>query len=300
MNVTNKYLKASIAEIANFFKNGTSPPEDMYLNLILELKVSNLLLPIVFDGKNITFPHIEVDDGTKLLPLFTSADELRRYSGEFESISNEIAYYINIVDDLGIDGIIIDIQSDEFCIERKLLDKIPLSQEHGHARALEPSQLRDIALGEKNYELKKFIRSESGFNDFDGISRILKDCNLLNVVVSEDDLSRFAHDGIIGRDEADTFTLYTTKSGREHYGAVYTDVDAICEFHDTLDYFYYAQLTNKYTVFNFILSNDMDGLVINPGTDEYYVPRQVLLRLLDDGLYDGRMENATAYAFQIE
>ena len=87
MSVTNNYLKSSIGDVGNFLKNNTKPSEDMYANLLLELRVSNLLMPVIFDGENLSFPHIEVDDGTRLLPLFTSGDELKRYSTEFDYIS---------------------------------------------------------------------------------------------------------------------------------------------------------------------------------------------------------------------
>ena len=263
MYVTNKYLKASISEISNFFRNNTQPPEDMYMNLIMELKVSDLIIPIVFDGENISFPHIEVDDGTKLLPLFTSEEELKKYSEDFDYFSNEIAYYIELVKDYGFDGILIDLGSDEFCIDDVLLKKIPLTRQKESKNPFDAEKLRDIALSEKNESLKRFIQNED-------------------------------------RNEANTFTLFTTKSGREHYGTLYTDTDAIVSFHETLKYHYYVQVTNKYTVFNFILANDLDGLIINPGTDDYYVPRQVLLRLLNDDLVNPDLANATRYAFPIK
>ena len=300
MYVTNKYLKASISEISNFFRNNTQPPEDMYMNLIMELKVSDLIIPIVFDGENISFPHIEVDDGTKLLPLFTSEEELKKYSEDFDYFSNEIAYYIELVKDYGFDGILIDLGSDEFCIDDVLLKKIPLTRQKESKNPFDAEKLRDIALSEKNESLKRFIRNESNFNKFDELSKLLVDSMVLNSVVSEEDLSGFAHDGVIDRNEANTFTLFTTKSGREHYGTLYTDTDAIVSFHETLKYHYYVQVTNKYTVFNFILANDLDGLIINPGTDDYYVPRQVLLRLLNDDLVNPDLANATRYAFPIK
>ena len=128
MTVTNNYLKSCIEDISNFFKNNTKPPEDMYLNLVLELKVSNLLMPVMFDGMNFSFPHLEVDDGTRLVPLFTSDEELKKYSTEFDYISNEIAYYVEMVMEKDMDGILIDMQSDEFCVERPLLEKIPLEE----------------------------------------------------------------------------------------------------------------------------------------------------------------------------
>ena len=266
----------------------------------MELKVCELLMPVVFDGEHISFPHIEVDDGTNLLPLFTSGDELKLYSEDFESFSNEIAYYIRIVNDFGFDGILIDLGSDEFCIDNVLLNKIPLTMQADNSNAFDGPKLREIALSEKNEQLKGFIQNESNFNKFDELSRLLIDSVILNVVVSEDDLSGLAENGVIERNEASTFTLFTKNSGREHYGTVYTDTDAIVRFHEYLKYFYYVQVTNKYNVFNFILSNDLDGIIINPGTDDYYVPRQVILRLLNDDLANPDFANATRYAFPIE
>ncbi len=300
MTVTNKYLKSSISEISNFYKNNTKPPEDMYLNLLMELKVSELLIPVVFDGEKLSFPNIEVDDGTSLIPLFTSNDELKKYSDEFESFPNEIAYYIKMVNDFGFDGILIDAGSDEFCIDNVVLNKIPLTRKVESDNAFDGIKLRDIALSEKNEKLKRFIAKESNFNKFDKLSKILLDSVLLNVVVSEKDLSEFVHDGVIDRNEADTFTLFTKNSGRDHYGTVYTDTDAIVSFHEDLEFFYYVQVTNKYSVFHFLLSNDLDGIIINPGTDDYYVPRQVMLRLLNDDLVNTDFAEATRYAFPIE
>ena len=300
MTVTNKYLKSSISEISNFYKNNTKPPEDMYLNLLMELKVSELLIPVVFDGEKLSFPNIEVDDGTSLIPLFTSNDELKKYSDEFESFPNEIAYYIKMVNDFGFDGILIDAGSDEFCIDNVVLNKIPLTRKVESDNAFDGIKLRDIALSEKNEKLKRFISKDSNFNKFDKLSKILLDSVLLNVVVSEKDLSEFSHDGVIDRNEADTFTLFTKNSGRDHYGTVYTDTDAIVSFHEDLEFFYYVQVTNKYSVFHFLLSNDLDGIIINPGTDDYYVPRQVILRLLNDDLVNTDFAEATRYAFPIE
>jgi hypothetical protein len=300
MTVTNKYLKSSISEISNFYKNNTKPPEDMYLNLLMELKVSELLIPVVFDGEKLSFPNIEVDDGTSLIPLFTSNDELKKYSDEFESFPNEIAYYIKMVNDFGFDGILIDAGSDEFCIDNVVLNKIPLTRKVESDNAFDGIKLRYIALSEKNEKLKRFISKDSNFNKFDKLSKILLDSVLLNVVVSEKDLSEFAHDGVIDRNEADTFTLFTKNSGRDHYGTVYTDTDAIVSFHEDLEFFYYVQVTNKYSVFHFLLSNDLDGIIINPGTDDYYVPRQVILRLLNDDLVNTDFAEATRYAFPIE
>lgn len=300
MNVTNKYLKSSISEISNFFRNNTNPPEDMYMNLIMELRVSDLMMPVSFDGEKFTFPTIDVDDGTNLLPLFTSDEELKKYSKDFESISNDLPFFIRVVNDHDLDGILIDLGSDEFCVENELLNKIEFTKKRFSEHPYEPEELRDMALGQRNDKLRSFIQDESNFNNFDDLSELLVETPLLTVVASEDDLSEFVKDGIIDRNEASTFSIFTMPSGSEHYGTVYTDTDAIVEFHETVDLDYYVQVTNKFIVFHFILSNDLDGIIINPGTDDYYVPRQVILRLLNEKLVDPHLEYATRYAFPIE
>ena len=95
MSETNNYLKSSIEEISNFYKNNTNPPEDMYVNLILELKVSNLMIPVVYAGDRISFPHMEIDENTTLLPLFTSEEEMHKYSDEFMAFKTSSGYSIS-------------------------------------------------------------------------------------------------------------------------------------------------------------------------------------------------------------
>lgn len=300
MNVTNKYLKSSMKEINNFYRNHTEPPEDMLMNLILELKVSHLIMPTVFDGENLIFPHIEVDNGTNLLPLFTSEEELEKYSKDFIPFGNEIAYYIEVVNDIGLDGIIIDLKTDELCIDDVLLNRVPTLLREPEGKGLDAESLREIALNASNPELKRFIADESNFNNYDELSRLLVKSVLVNSVVGEDDFNPHAQNGIIDMRRSGTFTIYTKMEGRQHYGVVFTDTDALKEFHKTLDYPYYAQATNKFMVFNFILTNSLDGMIINPGTDDYYVPRQVLLHLFDDDLADPDFEDAASYAFIID
>ena len=300
MNVTNKYLKSSLDEISNFIENNTKPPEDMMDNFILELKVSRLLLPVVFDGMNISFPHIEVDDGTNLLPLFTDHYELKKYSTDFEPISMEIAFYIDIVEDLELDGAVIDLKSSEFCVRRETLNKVPRLNENREFLGLDGPALKEMAFKKTDGALKSFVSEESNFNKFEKLEMLLARSQLLNSVVSLENLEVFARDGIIDRYDTGGFVFYTHDSGRESYGVVFTDIESMVAFHENLEYYYYAQVTNKYRVFNYALTNDLDGIIINPGTDDYYVPRQVLLRLYDDDLIDLDLEDATRFAFIID
>ena len=46
--------------------------------------------------------------------------------------------------------------------------------------------------------------------------------------------------------------------------------------------------------------NDLDGVIINPGTDEFYIERHVLLRIYEDKrLENPDLANSIDYAFKI-
>ena len=60
------------------------------------------------------------------------------------------------------------------------------------------------------------------------------------------------------------------------------------------------QVTDKHKVFGLLMSGDLDGIIINPGTDECFVPRQVILRLLNGSLFDDELGNASRYAFPVK
>ena len=60
------------------------------------------------------------------------------------------------------------------------------------------------------------------------------------------------------------------------------------------------QVCNLYETLKFVLNNDMDGIILNPDTDEYFIPRTVLLELMaDDKLLDKNLSNAFDYAFTL-
>ena len=64
----------------------------------------------------------------------------------------------------------------------------------------------------------------------------------------------------------------------------------------------YSQLVNLATLVNFILTEDMDGLILNPETDNVLVPRTTLLRYsLGFEMYanDERLSEAMFYLFKI-
>lgn len=295
MEVTNNHFKTLINQIDNFYSNNTNPPEDLFINFILELNVSNLLIPVEYDGGNITFPHIVTDEGENLLPLFTDDSEMLKYTSDFRPLENDISYYIGLVNDLGFNGIIINCESNRFCIDSDLLNHLEVADEISHDKGFDALKLKEIAESTSNYPLLNFIRNKNNYNNFDELVDIVKRSVLLAVVMVDDDANR---QKIIQRDDAGGFVLLTSRVGSERYALLFTGRDAIKEILDKPDSCYY-QIVNLFEVIRFILMSDMDGIIINKDLEEYYIPRNILLNIFDSDIINDDFSRASDYAFML-
>lgn len=64
----------------------------------------------------------------------------------------------------------------------------------------------------------------------------------------------------------------------------------------------YSQIVNLATLVNFLLTEDMDGLIINPETDNVLIPRNVLLKYslgFERYAHDERLFESIFYIFEI-
>ena len=105
MQVTNNHLKTLIGQASNFIFNNTPLPEDLAFVFVEELKVSNLILPVKFHDDAFKFPNVLGDNESLLIPLFTDNDEFsKKFSDEYEPFPNDLAFYVNLINDLDFDG----------------------------------------------------------------------------------------------------------------------------------------------------------------------------------------------------
>ena len=106
----------------------------------------------------------------------------------------------------------------------------------------------------------------------------LSNSTLLNLVINDKPLDEFAKDGIIDADDVDGFSLCTIDNDEIHMGAIFTDKNAISKaINADSDLYYYGQVTVLSELFDFILRNDMDGVVINPNGEDYVIAREDIL-----------------------
>jgi len=292
MQVTNNHLKTLIGQASNFIFNNTPLPEDLAFVFVEELKVSNLILPIKFHDDAFKFPNVLGDNESLLIPLFTDNDEFsKKFSDEYEPFPNDLAFYVNLINDLDFDGIIINSESDEFFVDKVLLNQIStvIRDNTGKYDAL---KLREIGESVTNEPLLEMIRNGE-FDD--NIVEALGQSILLNVISTDES----DDDGIICRNDVYDFRFTTVRQAMSEYGALFTSIDEIKKSSYDQDN-YYFQITNLYEVFKFVLMNDLDGVVINPGFDKCYIERHVLIRIYEDErLENPDLANSIDYAFKI-
>lgn len=299
MKVTNNHFKILIQQWGNFLRSNTQLPKDLIDSFLSEVKVSNLLLPTKRHGMEVSFPHIQTEDGLKFLPLFTDEDEMLKYSNEFNPIENEIDYYIETVNDLGFDGIAINSESEGLFIDTYMLNRISPYRVKPARQRYEGSELRKIALDASNIELVRFMDDDGNYNNYSDLVDIFVNSTLLNVVTSPQNLEGYSDDGVITKDDVDGFSLTKLDKGDEVFAVIFTDTDAIKRTLDRSNGNYYIQLANLFEFIKFVLTEDMGGIIINPGLNDYMIPRNVLLDIMERELVSNpQYPNSYDYAFE--
>ena len=304
--ITNNYLKDAIFETKKYLDGGKDVPESLFVRLVKELGVSSLLIPGVIEDETLNFEILISDDDEKnVIPLFCDYGEFADYYGEdsqLDAIPNNIEFYVDLIRDNDFDGLIINPANDDLFMGSELLLEIPFSMSvevkdnfEGHS----PEQLLNIAKNATNDSLVEFMRGEN--NQFEALMLELEKATLLNVIVSDEDLSVHAKDGVISVRDAGDFTLCTTGDDENQFGILFTGIDAISKtMDDDSNLHYYCQIAMLDDFIKFILQSDMDGIIINPGLDDYLISRQYLLEAYGGLDYTNpSFKNAIDHAFLI-
>ena len=97
--VTNNHLRIVFNEIGDYLEKGQEPPEDLFLEFIGELRVSNLLVPGIVEGDELISENLTNDEGSTIIPLYTDDEEYVKDKGlnsEYDPIPNDIRYYVEL------------------------------------------------------------------------------------------------------------------------------------------------------------------------------------------------------------
>lgn len=302
--VTNDYLKNCIVELQESLSNEGEYSQEKLINMINELMVSTLLIPGITEDDELVFEVLTSEDETiNAVPLFCDDAEFVNYYGdeaEFNPIANDIDFYVDLIKENGLDGVIINPASDEFFIEHNLLIELPLNLDFEideNIEGYDVHELLNIALKTTNDSLTEFIRSED--NQFEKLMLELSSSTLFNVVASENDLSKYAQAGIISIEDVQDFSLCTTGDENTQFGVLFSDIETAKQSLEENGLNYYYQIVLLDDFIEFILNSDMDGILINPGSDDYLIPRKYLIEAYNGLIYNNPLfKNAADYLFE--
>ena len=296
-----KHLRTVIEDI---HENGDRLTENLLLKLINEFRYSNLLIAAKRESGTLNF-IIYDDDDAKITPLFTDRQECRKfYKGEdIEILENPFELYQNIIKTSEIEGYVLNPASEKYLFSSEFIlsiKNIPKTNFYS-SNPYDAGELRKLKDAIDNKPLEAFIEVASNRGHFEALFEKLSRSTVLAMMLSANDLSAYAADGIISMQSTGPLAqMYTDRIGGE-YATIFTSEEKM--MHVDTDYFRYSQIVNVATIVNFVLSEDMDGIVINPESDNVLIPRSELLKYslgFEKFANDERLSASIFYMFPLE
>ncbi len=292
-----KHLRTVIEDI---YSNENKLTEELTARLIHEFRYSNLYIPAKRENNTLNFIIYE-DNDSKLTPLFTDLDEFRKFfrDDDIQVLQNPFELYQNVLKTTDIEGYVLNPASEKYLFKKEFIlaiDNIPKTNFYTNNPYSE-EELLNIKKSIENDNLENFIGNRANIGDFEGLFEHMANSKLLALMLSDLKLKK---EMTSLKESGPVASMYT-----DHVGGVYATVFTSERKMDAIktEKYKYSQLVNLATLVNFILTEDMDGLIVNPETDNVLIPRTTLLRYsLGFEMYanDERLSEAMFYLFKIQ
>lgn len=292
-----KHLRTVIEDI---YSNENKLTEELTARLIHEFRYSNLYIPAKRENNTLNFIIYE-DNDSKLTPLFTDLDEFRKFfrDDDIQVLQNPFELYQNVLKTTDIEGYVLNPASEKYLFKKEFIlaiDNIPKTNFYTNNPYSE-EELLNIKKSIENDNLENFIGNRANIGDFEGLFEHMANSKLLALMLSDLKLKK---EMTSLKESGPVASMYT-----DHVGGVYATVFTSERKMDAIktEKYKYSQLVNLATLVNFILTEDMNGLIVNPETDNVLIPRTTLLRYsLGFEMYanDERLSEAMFYLFKIQ
>lgn len=274
--ITHKHLRTVIEDI---YLNDNELTQDLLVRLVHEFRYSNLYIPAKKQDDTLNFIIYE-DEGEKITPLFTDLDEFHKFykDADIQVLNNPFELYRNIIRTTDIEGFILNPASEKYLFKKEFIlgiENIPKTNFYT-TNPYSESELKDIYSSIDNADLEAFISNRANIGDYEGLFEKLTSSQLLTLMLSDYDLSDKASDGLISQKQTGPMaSMYIDNVGGK-YATVFSSKSKLND--PATSKYRYAQLIDLATLVNFVLSEDMDGIILNPESDNVLVPRLTLLR----------------------
>lgn len=292
-----KHLRTVIEDI---YSNENQLTEELTARLIHEFRYSNLYIPAKRENDTLNFIIYE-DEGSKLTPLFTDMDEFRKFYKNDENIQvlqNPFELYQNVLKTTDIDGYVLNPSTEKYLFKKEFIlaiKNIPKTNFYT-TNPYSQEELLSLKKSIDNTDLESFIGDRSYVGDYESLFEKMANSQLLGLMLSDLSIDK---EIISLKQSGPIASMYT-----DNIGGVYATVFTSESKMDVIntDKNKYSQLVNLATLVNFILTEDMDGLILNPESDNVLIPRVTLLRYsLGFEMYanNERLSEAMYYLFKI-
>ena len=290
-----KHLRTVIEDI---YLNDNELTDELLSRLINEFRYSNLFIPAKRENSTLNFIIYE-DEDTKITPLFTDPDEFRKFfsQDDIQILQNSFELYQNILKTTDIEGYVLNPATEKYLFSKEFIlsiENIPKTSFYT-GNAYTESELIEIKNSIDNTALEEFIRLNTG--DYEGLFERLSSSRLVTLMLSDVQIKK---DIISLKKTGPIAQMYLDRVGGI-YATIFTSKDKVKAIETSKNK--YLQLINLATLVNFVLSEDMEGIVINPETDNVLIPRSVLLRYslgFERFANDERLSEAMYYMFNLE
>ena len=271
-----KHLRTVIEDI---YSNDNQLTENLLTKLINEFRYSNLLIPAKSENGTLNFIIYEEND-SKFTPLFTDSDEFYKFFKDDDIIflENSFELYQNVLKTSEIEGYILNPASEKYLFSKEFIlsiKNIPKTNFYS-PNPYTKEELLEIKNNIDNSELEEFVENTNNIGDYEGLFEKLSSSTVLTLMLADSNLDSVAENGIISlQDYGPVAQMYTDRVGGV-YATIFSAEDKIQ--HVKTDKFKYSQIVNLATLVNFVLTEDMDGIVLNPESDNVLIPRPMLLK----------------------
>lgn len=274
--ITHKHLRNVIEDI---YLNDNELTEDLLLRLIHEFRYSNLYIPAKRENDTLNFIIYE-DEGSKITPLFTDLDEFHKFykDDDIQVLNNSFELYRNIMKTTDIEGFILNPASEKYLFKKEFIlgiENIPKTNFYT-TNPYSESELKELYDSIDNSALEAFVDNPSNVGDYEMLFEKLTQSRLLTLMLSDYDLSAKADEGLISQKETGPLASMYIDNVGGRYATIFSSKSRLQD--PATSKYRYAQLVDLATLVNFVLSEDMDGIILNPQSSNVLIPRMTLLR----------------------
>ena len=269
-----KHLRNVIEDI---YSNGNQLTEELTFKLINEFRYSNLYIPAKRANGTLNFIIYEDEDG-KITPLFTDLDEFHKFfkDEDIQVIQNSFELYQNILKTSNIEGYILNPSSEKYLFKKEFIlsiKHIPKTNFYS-SNPYTKEELKDLKDSIDNSSLEEFIADSNNIGNNELLFEKMSNATFLTLMLSDLDLN--PENGIVDMQEiGPQASMHVDRIGGE-YATIFTSEEKM-EAVNT-NKFKYSQIINLATLVNFVLTEDLDGIVINPESDNVLITRLNLLK----------------------